>query len=25
VQEINFMETEIGREDIGTFVFKRMN
>lgn len=24
VQEINWMETEIGREDIGTFVFKRM-
>lgn len=23
VQEINWMETEIGREDIGTFVFKR--
>lgn len=24
VQEINWMETEIGREDIGTFVFKRI-
>lgn len=24
VQEINWMETEIGREDIGTFVFKRV-
>jgi hypothetical protein len=24
VQEINWMETEIGREDIGTFVFKRL-
>ena len=23
VQEINWMETELGREDIGTFVFKR--
>jgi len=23
VQEVNWMETEIGREDIGTFVFKR--
>ena len=24
VQEVNWMETEIGREDIGTFVFKRI-
>lgn len=24
IQEINWMETEIGREDIGTFVFKRV-
>ena len=23
IQEVNWMETEIGREDIGTFVFKR--
>lgn len=24
IQEVNWMETEIGREDIGTFVFKRV-
>lgn len=25
IQEVNWMESDIGREDIGTFVFKRVN